>query len=85
MSATVFQKAVWKEVSRVPRGQTITYAELAERIGKPGAARAVGNALNKNPLPLIVPCHRVVPSNGETGGYAFGRTLKKLLLLLERI
>ncbi len=76
---TVFQKAVWKALTKIPVGQTRTYAEVAAMIGKPAAARAVGNALNKNPHCIVVPCHRVTASNG-LGGYAYGEKMKKWLL-----
>ncbi len=67
IEGTEFQQAVWRELSSIPPGQTLTYGELAERLGKPGAARAVGQALRKNPLPLMWPCHRVVARDGLGG------------------
>lgn len=79
---TVFQKAVWKALTKVPHGKTCTYGELARMAGSPLAARAVGNALNKNPHCIVVPCHRVTASNG-LGGYAYGPVMKKKLLELE--
>lgn len=82
-SGSAFQRAVWKEISRIPYGQTRTYAEIAQRLGKPGALQAVGQACGRNPLPLFVPCHRVVGSNGKLGGYAFGPAIKKFLIELE--
>ncbi len=81
---TSFQKKVYTVVKRIPRGQTRTYAWAAKRVGKPGASRAVGQALNKNPFPLIVPCHRVSHTGGALGKYAFGDGLKRRLLELER-
>ena len=66
---TGFQEAVWRELARTPRGEVVTYGELARRIGRPGAARAVGVACGANPVALIVPCHRVVASGGGLGGY----------------
>ena len=69
---TDFQKQVYAVVAKIKSGQTLSYAEVARRIGKPLAYRAVGNALNKNPFMGIVPCHRVIKSNGEIGGYVKG-------------
>lgn len=80
---TDFQKRVWKSLGKIPSGKTKSYAEIARMIGSPKAARAVGNALNKNPVCVIVPCHRVLASGGKIGGYAFGITAKKKLLGLE--
>ena len=71
-------------VKRIPLGQTRTYAWVARKVGELGANRAVGQALNKNPFPLIVPCHRVVYASGALGKYAFGDDLKRRLLELER-
>ncbi len=68
----------------MPYGQVITYGDLARQIGNPGAARAVGGALNRNPLPLVVPCHRVV-SKGGIGGFALGGDIKRTLLQLEGV
>lgn len=82
-SGTEFQKAVWNELTRIPYGETISYQELAIRINKPKAVRAVGAANGKNPLWMIVPCHRVIGKNGTMTGYAGGISLKKKLLLLE--
>lgn len=81
---TVFQKAVWDALLRIPVGQTRTYGQIAAMIGKPGAARAVGSALNKNPHCIVVPCHRVTASKG-LGGYAYGPAMKKNLLELEGV
>jgi methylated-DNA-[protein]-cysteine S-methyltransferase len=82
---TPFQCSVLFECARIPKGKTITYAELARRIGKPHAARAVGNALAKNPLAPIIPCHRVVRADGKTGGYSAkgGAAAKERLLKKE--
>lgn len=71
---TDFQRRVWKELRRIPHGRTRTYADIAERIGKPKACRAVGSANGKNPMPLVTPCHRVVGSQG-LGGFTFGGQL----------
>ncbi|MDO8468336.1 MAG: methylated-DNA--[protein]-cysteine S-methyltransferase [Candidatus Peribacter sp.] len=84
LPGTAFQRAVWKAVRRVPFGQTITYGELARRIGHPHAARAVGTALKKNPIPILIPCHRVVPADGGIGKYAGGEDRKSWLLLHEQ-
>lgn len=79
-----FQKKVFEELIKVKAGETVTYSELAKRIGNPKAARAVGNAMNKNPFPIIIPCHRVVGSNGSLTGYALGLKRKAELLQLEK-
>jgi O-6-methylguanine DNA methyltransferase len=83
--ATDFQKLVWAEIDKIPYGSTITYKEIAKNIGKPNAARAVANACGKNPKPIIRPCHRVICSNGDMGGYSGpgGIEAKKKLLLEE--
>lgn len=83
-SGTEFQRAVWQNLLTVPYGKVTTYGELAEKVGKPGAARAVGNAVGVNPLPIVVPCHRVVASNG-LGGYTGGIDIKKVLLGVEGV
>jgi methylated-DNA-[protein]-cysteine S-methyltransferase len=80
---TDFQRQVWQAAQLIPRGATKSYQWLANQIGKPGAARAVGQALGKNPLPIIVPCHRVVASNGRLGGFTGGIEMKRFLLILE--
>ena len=83
--ATDFQKLVWAEIDKIPYGSTITYKEIAIKIGKPRAARAVANACGKNPEPIIRPCHRVICSNGDIGGYSGlgGIKAKKILLQQE--
>ena len=82
MTSTEFQKKVWAELKKIPRGQTRTYKEIAQRIGHPKAARAVANACGKNPSPIVIPCHRVIASNGSIGGYsAKGGVLEKRKLL----
>ncbi len=81
--ATSFQKEVWLSLRDIPYGKTISYSELANRSGKPGAARAIGQALSVNPLPVILPCHRVIGWNGELTGYSGGIALKRRLLDLE--
>lgn len=81
---TPFQQRVWDELCRIPYGQTCTYGEIAAAIGKPGAARAVGMACNRNPIWLLIPCHRVVGSGGALTGYEGGLEMKRALLDLER-
>ena len=83
-SGTPFQLAVWDQLRAIPSGETVTYAELARRVGRPGAARAVGSAVGRNPISVIVPCHRVVGSDGELTGFAGGLDRKRALLELER-
>ncbi len=78
-----FQRRVWSEIARIPYGETITYAELATRAGAPGSARAAGAATGRNPLGILVPCHRVVGSDGSLTGYAGGLARKTRLLELE--
>ena len=80
---THFEKKVYTVVKEIPPGETRSYSWVAKRIGKPKAIRAVGTALKNNPFPIIIPCHRVVSSNGSMGGYAFGIELKKRLLEAE--
>jgi methylated-DNA-[protein]-cysteine S-methyltransferase len=80
---TPFQRRVWQELCRIPMGQTISYKELARRIGKPMACRAVGQANGRNPIPLIIPCHRVISANGRLGGYNSGLDRKRWLLRHE--
>jgi methylated-DNA-[protein]-cysteine S-methyltransferase len=80
---TPFQQTVWRQLSAIPYGKTHSYRTLAQAIGHPQAFRAVGNANGKNPLPLIIPCHRVIRENGELGGYTGGLSIKRFLLDLE--
>lgn len=80
---TDFQKAVWSELRSIPYGQTISYGELAERIQRPKAARAVGGACHKNPIIIMIPCHRVIGTNGNLTGFGGGIPLKEALLSLE--
>src|SRR5262245_35626242 len=80
---TEFQRAVWSELQNIPYGETISYKELAERIGKPKAVRAVGAANGANPIPIIIPCHRVIGNDGSLTGFGGGLPLKKRLLELE--
>ena len=83
MEGTEFQLRVWKALRAIPYGETISYAQLAERIGNPKAVRAVGLANGRNPIPIIVPCHRVVGSDGSLTGFGGGLSTKKKLLELE--
>ena len=80
---TEFQRAVWRGISSVPIGETITYGELARRAGAEGSARAAGAATGRNPIGVIVPCHRIVGADGSLTGYAGGLETKKKLLALE--
>jgi methylated-DNA-[protein]-cysteine S-methyltransferase len=82
--ATEFQRMVWKATRQIPYGETKTYAQIAQQIGKPRAARAVGQALGKNRLPIIIPCHRVLKSDGSLGGFTGGLAMKKRLLAFEK-
>lgn len=81
---TPFQRSVWHALCEIPYGETRSYKDIAARIGKPLAARAVGQANNRNPVMIIVPCHRVIGSGGELTGYASGVYVKKFLLELEK-
>ena len=81
---TPFARKVFKAVLSIPIGQARTYKWVAKKAGKPGAYRAVGQILKNNPYPLIIPCHRVIKSNKELGGYMFGRKRKKIILDLEK-
>jgi methylated-DNA-[protein]-cysteine S-methyltransferase len=83
-AGTPFQLVVWEELRRIPYGGTTTYGELARRLGRPTAARAVGAAVGRNPISIIVPCHRVVGSDGALTGFAGGLDRKRALLALER-
>lgn len=82
-TGTPFQRKVWRAMAKIPHGQTMTYGELAVAIGHPGAARAVGGACGANPLPLWLPCHRVVAANNRLGGFSCGLAWKKHLLAAE--
>jgi O-6-methylguanine DNA methyltransferase len=82
-TGTPFQRRVWRELLKIPRGDTRTYRWIARRLGRPTAARAVGAAVGANPIPLVVPCHRVVGSNGSLCGFAGGVALKRRLLAME--
>lgn len=82
---TPFQKKVWKELTKIPWGATISYGELARRVGIPTAARAVGAANGKNPIPIVIPCHRVIGANGSLTGFGGGIEIKERLLELEEV
>jgi methylated-DNA-[protein]-cysteine S-methyltransferase len=84
LDGTPFQKDVWAELTRIPYGATISYGELARRVGRPKGPRAVGQANGKNPIPIIVPCHRVLASTG-IGGYGGGLPMKRTLLAVEGV
>jgi methylated-DNA-[protein]-cysteine S-methyltransferase len=79
-SGTVFQRDVWQRLREIPAGTTISYGELARRVGRPSASRAVGLANGSNPIALIVPCHRVIRTGGALGGYGYGLDYKRWLL-----
>ncbi len=81
---TSFDEKVWKVLTQIPYGETRSYLWVAQKIGQPKAARAVGRACGRNPLPIIVPCHRVIAQSGKLGGYSCGIHLKKRLLRLEK-
>jgi methylated-DNA-[protein]-cysteine S-methyltransferase len=84
LDGTPFQRDVWTELTRIPYGKTISYGELARRVGRPKGPRAVGQANGKNPIPIIVPCHRVLASTG-IGGYGGGLPMKRTLLAVEGV
>lgn len=84
-TGTPFQVSVWRALQEIPYGATLTYGEIATRIGRPKAARAVGMACNRNPLLIIVPCHRVVGAGGQLTGFACGLEIKRELLKIEQI
>lgn len=81
---TPFERKVFKAVCRIPPGKTVTYQQIAKKIGRPRAVRAVGTALGKNPFPLIIPCHRAIRTDGDIGGYRWGKKTKSRLLEEEQ-
>lgn len=85
VQGTTFQEAVWQELQKIPLGETRSYAEIAAAIGKPKAVRAVGSANGANNVAVLIPCHRVVRSDGTLGGYAYGLDIKKRLLKRETV
>lgn len=84
LEGTEFRMKVWDEMRKIPYGETVTYKELARRIGSPDDCRAVANACGANPFPILIPCHRVVASGGKTGGYTGGLDIKLSLLEIEK-
>lgn len=82
---TAFQQSVWKAMHTIPFGETRSYAWIAQQLGKPTASRAVANACGANPLPVVIPCHRVIASNGKLGGFSSGLEWKKKLHKIEKI
>ncbi|MDR0864436.1 MAG: methylated-DNA--[protein]-cysteine S-methyltransferase [Candidatus Symbiothrix sp.] len=84
ISGTAFQEKVWDALQQIPYGETISYAQLAQAVGNPKACRAVGSANGKNPIAIVIPCHRVIASDGTLGGYAYGLDIKKDLLGIEK-
>jgi len=83
IEGTDFEKKVWTCLTEIPFAETRTYKWVAEKIGNPSATRAVGQALSKNPIPVVVPCHRIIESDGSIGGYSSGRDIKRRLLEVE--
>ena len=83
LDGTPFQLDIWHELEKIPYGKTISYGELARRAGHPGAARAAGSANGRNPIPIVIPCHRVIAADGSLGGYSAGTGIKQALLRLE--
>lgn len=81
---TDFQKQVWKELQNIPYGKVVSYQYIAEKINNPKSYRAIGNANNKNPIPIIIPCHRVIGKNSDLKGFSLGLDLKKFLITLEK-
>jgi methylated-DNA-[protein]-cysteine S-methyltransferase len=84
-SGTPFQRQVWNGLTAIPYGETRSYSGVAQGVGHPGAARAVGSANRRNDIPILIPCHRVIKADGTLGGYASGLKIKKALLELEGI
>ena len=83
-AGTAFQQQVWAALRTIPFGETATYGEIAARVGNPKACRAVGQANNRNPIPILIPCHRVIGTGGQLTGYAGGLEVKRQLLALEK-
>lgn len=84
-AGTEFQHRIWQELEKIPYGEVITYGELARRTGNPKASRAVGQANHRNPIAILIPCHRVIAGGGKLGGYGGGTEIKRKLLVLEEI
>ena len=85
LRGTAFQRKVWNTLRRIPHGKTVSYGDIAKNVGAPKAARAVGSACGSNPIPLFIPCHRVVAGNGGLGGFGGGLRMKEQLLKLESL
>ena len=83
LEGTAFQKLIWNELKKIPYGETKSYSEIAESIRNKNSQRAVGSACDKNPIAIIIPCHRVISKNGKLGGFAYGTDIKQKLLKLE--
>lgn len=83
-NGTLYQKKVWQELKRIPYGKLKTYKDIAKKMGNSNSSRAVGNANGKNPLPIIIPCHRVIGANGNLVGYAYGTRIKQKLINIEK-
>lgn len=84
-AVTAFQRQVYDELMKIPHGRLTTYGELAEKVGRPDGARAVGQAVGANPVPIVIPCHRVVAADGRLGGFSGGLPVKVALLALENV
>uniref|UniRef100_UPI0028A8AC88 methylated-DNA--[protein]-cysteine S-methyltransferase n=1 Tax=Novosphingobium sp. TaxID=1874826 RepID=UPI0028A8AC88 len=84
VQGTAFQEAVWRELQRIPPGETRSYAQIAAAVGKPGAVRAAGSANGANNVAVLIPCHRVIRTDGTIGGYAYSEAIKRELLKRER-
>lgn len=82
---TEFQKCVWEELRKISYGKTKSYSEIAVAVGNKNTQRAIGSACNKNPIMIIIPCHRVISKNGELGGFAYGNSIKQKLLEIENL
>ena len=82
---TEFQKCVWEELRKIPYGKTKSYSEIAVAVGNKNTQRAIGSACNKNPILIIIPCHRVISKNGKLGGFAYGNSIKQKLLEIENL
>lgn len=82
---TEFQKCVWEELRKISYGKTKSYSEIAVAVGNKNTQRAIGSACNKNPIMIIIPCHRVISKNGELGGFAYGNSIKQKLLKIENL
>lgn len=85
LQGTPFQLAVWAALLNIPKGETLSYSQLAAKVGKPKAVRAIGSACGANPIPFLVPCHRILRSDGSLGGFAFGLMMKQALLNREKV